>query len=117
VPLCAPEVPYILTWNGTSQPWWKELDCTLEHVTMQWMMCMTFRRFMYMIKYEQERLLEESSFATTFLLVYFIFYILPLHVSALAVHPQAEYAIILGSYFTHNGFIIRTYLLYMFSKY
>jgi hypothetical protein len=50
------------------------------------------------------RLLEEPSLATTLQRVYFIFYIFPLHVSALAGHLQEEYTIILGSYFTHwNG--------------
>jgi hypothetical protein len=53
---------------------------------------------------QQSRLLEEQSLATNLQGVYFIFYIfLPLHVSALAGHLQAEYTIILGSYFTHNG--------------
>jgi hypothetical protein len=41
-------------------------------------------------------LLEEPSFATTLQGVYFIFYIfLPLHISALAGHLQAEFTIIL----------------------
>jgi hypothetical protein len=42
--------------------------------------------------------LEEPSLATTLQGVYFIFS--PLHVSALVGHLQAEYTIILGSYFT-----------------
>jgi hypothetical protein len=41
------------------------------------------------------RLLEEPSLATTFLRCLFIF-ILPLHISALAGHFQAEYTIIFG---------------------
>jgi hypothetical protein len=49
------------------------------------------------------RLLEEQSLATTLKGVHFIFYILPLHVSALGGHLQAGYTISLGSYFTHNG--------------
>jgi hypothetical protein len=42
------------------------------------------------------RLLEEPSLATTLQGVYFIFYILPLHASALVGHLQAEYTVILG---------------------
>jgi hypothetical protein len=53
------------------------------------------------------RLLEEASLATTLQGVYFTFYIfLPLHVSALDGHLQAEYIIILGSYFTRNGSVV-----------
>jgi hypothetical protein len=48
-------------------------------------------------------LLEEPSLATTLQGVYFTFYNLPLHVSALAGHLQAEHTIILGSYFTLNS--------------
>jgi hypothetical protein len=56
------------------------------------------------------RLPEEPSLATTLQGVYFIFYIfLPLHVSAIAGHLQAEYTIILGSYLTHNGFVVLCY--------
>jgi hypothetical protein len=36
----------------------------------------------------------------------FLFDILPLHVSALAGHLQAEYTIILGSYFNYNGSVV-----------
>jgi hypothetical protein len=47
------------------------------------------------------KFLEEPSLTTT-QGVHFTFYIfLPLHVSALAGHLQAEYTIILGSYFIH----------------
>jgi hypothetical protein len=49
------------------------------------------------------------SLATTFPGVYFIFYILPLQISALVGHLEAEYTIILGSYFTHNGSIVLCY--------
>jgi hypothetical protein len=57
-----------------------------------------------------QRLLEEPSHAATLQGVYFIFYIfLPLHVSALGGHLQAEYTIILGSYFTHNGSVVLCY--------
>jgi hypothetical protein len=53
------------------------------------------------------RLPEEPSIATTLQGVYFtILYILPLHVSALSGYLQAEYTIILGSYFTHNGSVV-----------
>jgi hypothetical protein len=56
------------------------------------------------------RLLEEPSLATNLQGVYFIFYIfLPLHVSALAGHLQAEYTIILGSYLLHNGSVVLCY--------
>jgi hypothetical protein len=56
------------------------------------------------------RLLEEPSFTPTLRGVYFIFHIfLPLHVSALAGHLQAEYKIILGSYFTHSGSVVFCY--------
>jgi hypothetical protein len=48
------------------------------------------------IAHTLSRLLEEPSLATTLQSVYFIFYIfLPLHVSALAGHLQAEYTNIL----------------------
>jgi hypothetical protein len=58
----------------------------------------------------ESRLLEEPYLATTSKGVYFIFYIfLPLHVSALAGHLQAEYTIILGSYFTHNRSVVLCY--------
>jgi hypothetical protein len=53
------------------------------------------------------RLSEEPPIATTLQGVYFILYIfLPLYVSALVGHLQAEYTIILGSYFTHNGSVV-----------
>jgi hypothetical protein len=53
------------------------------------------------------RLLEKPRLTTTLQGVYFIFYIfLPLHVPALADHLQAEYTIILGSYFTHNRAVV-----------
>jgi hypothetical protein len=56
------------------------------------------------------RLLEELSLAATFQGVYFIFDIfLQLHVSALDGHLQAEYTIILGSYFTYNGSVVLCY--------
>jgi hypothetical protein len=35
-----------------------------------------------------------------------LFYILPLHVSALVGHLQAEYTIILGSYCNYNGSVV-----------
>jgi hypothetical protein len=44
--------------------------------------------------------LEEPSLATTFKGVYLYLYLLPLHVSALVGHLQAEYTNISGSYFT-----------------
>jgi hypothetical protein len=51
------------------------------------------------------RVLDQGS--TTLQGVYFIFYIfLPLHVSALVGHLQAECSIILGSYLTHNGSVV-----------
>jgi hypothetical protein len=51
-------------------------------------------------------LLEEPSLATTLQGVYFIFfYVLPLHVLALAGHLQEEYAIIF------SGFLFQTLLL------
>jgi hypothetical protein len=53
---------------------------------------------------------EEPSIATTLQGVCFIFYIfLPLYVSALDDHLQAEYTIILGSNFTHNGSVVLYY--------
>jgi hypothetical protein len=55
-------------------------------------------------------LLEEPSLSSTLQGVYFIFYIfLPLHVSALAGHLQAEYTTILESYLTHNGSVVLCY--------
>jgi hypothetical protein len=41
---------------------------------------------------------------------YFIFfYLFPLHVSALVGHLQAEYTIILGTYFTHDEPVVLCY--------
>jgi hypothetical protein len=55
-----------------------------------------------------ERLLEEPSLATTLKGVYFIYMLLPLHVSALTGHLQEEYTIISGSYFLQR---IRCFVL------
>jgi hypothetical protein len=38
--------------------------------------------------------------------ILFIFILLPLHVSALVGHLQAEHTTILGSYFTDNGSVV-----------
>jgi hypothetical protein len=51
---------------------------------------------------EQSRLLEEPSLATNLQGVYFIFYILPLHFSALVGYLQAEYTTISARYFTYK---------------
>jgi hypothetical protein len=62
-----------------------------------------------LIKLTLSRLLDKPSFAAILQGVYFIFYtFLPLHLSALVVHLQAEYIIILGSYLTQR---IRCFVL------
>jgi hypothetical protein len=38
--------------------------------------------------------------------LFFIFYIFLLHISTLVGHFQAEYTIILGSYFNYNGSVV-----------
>jgi hypothetical protein len=48
----------------------------------------------------QIKVIGRPSFATPIEGVCFIFYVLPLHVSALPGHLQVEYNIILGSYLT-----------------
>jgi hypothetical protein len=46
-----------------------------------------------------------------YIIFYIFFYILPLHVSAIVGHLQAEYSIILGSYFSYNGSVV--YLIFV----
>jgi hypothetical protein len=55
---------------------------------------------------ELSRLVEEPPLATTLKGVYFIYILLPLHVSALVGHLQAEYTLISGSYSTYNGSVV-----------
>jgi hypothetical protein len=55
------------------------------------------------------RFLEEPYLATTLKGVYFIYILLPLHVSAPVGHLQPEYRTILGSYFTYNGSVVLCY--------
>jgi hypothetical protein len=62
-----------------------------------------------------QKLLKEPSFNNFSMCLFYVFYILPLHVSALAGHLQAEYTIILGSYFTDPLWLKQLPKLIMYS--